>query len=1014
MYALFTPCVPPTAAHRSSRVLEGTCCGTSSTSCVTAWHGISHPLASSNASPLSQLLCSCTHSGRSFLPASRPTYVPATPVAVPRKAEQLLRCFSYTGDGSNHPHLVQYTSFGFRDAMDVPPVSHGSVPPHRASPGALPGSKTTADSLEGLKKEEGKEAGDAKNKKKTKKPREDDNIPEHLTSILRPFLRRADYLEVQYTSMLSDLCNMAYEVESIDHARVLENHNLSIGIGGEGGAARANIGTSAGSKARAQAQVPPPKPRNDSLEGPRPQGDSLAVPAPTNIVLVGLDANHQNPNALMAFFLSISELDPATTFKVLTHLAETGPVIPMPLPAEYANHPEQYGEAIHCPVVSLPLLSDLDDEGGSDMNGHSATSALKTLLLNTLEMLEEEEGAASNQPPALDELTFSARARARLGSKISATSSATSSAASPATFSSSSDVAEDVEVAEAVADASLADQGVEGPTRPDRSPASHSAAHSATNPTSHSTTHVAHSAMHVADDAVSTSSPQAAALACNTTPLTDWFVADDNVTNTRYFCIKGSTSLAHWQINMKFEPFIFDALIGSTSLAHWQINMKFEPVIFESPSLGVRIHSGVYGAALKLYDDLVPLVRQHMASSPNASLSFTGHSLGGSLASVIVLLLVYRGDVPVSAFSPCYTFGAPAVFCGGGGGYESPQDPKVAHTHGKAGQLSCLGFTDDHLVAHTPGKAGLLSRLGFTDDHLVNVIMHKDICPRIFVCDYTTMAGLLKKWMPAFKDHLNLQDKHQHKLLYNFIGRMALLRPDDEAPFIVNDADHSMLPSTPGMYKMYEPDTSWPRPPNNAFPPHSTSLDDVDYPAGCRGALPNVEIDGLSNSFTLPLQCRTVLQKRTAGVQAVPSWWSDANSGQGTTATTGQGTHRAPNAKVQGTSTTTATKDPQAPHLWPSGFNFQVPQPRQLHHRPYTSCGAQVSRATEPSAQVGKQRVMSQLSTASSALGGRAQVSRATEPSAHVGKQWVMSQLSTAKSGLPAQHWVVTKRANKG
>lgn len=73
---------------------------------------------------------------------------------------------------------------------------------------------------------------------------------------------------------------------------------------------------------------------------------------------------------------------------------------------------------------------------------------------------------------------------------------------------------------------------------------------------------------------------------------------------------------------------------GSTNFDHWAINFNFEPVLFEDPSLGARIHRGVYEAALRLYDDLLPLVRQHLATSPSATVCFAGHSLGGSLSTV--------------------------------------------------------------------------------------------------------------------------------------------------------------------------------------------------------------------------------------------------------------------------------------------------------------------------------------------------------------------------------------------
>lgn len=42
-----------------------------------------------------------------------------------------------------------------------------------------------------------------------------------------------------------------------------------------------------------------------------------------------------------------------------------------------------------------------------------------------------------------------------------------------------------------------------------------------------------------------------------------------------------------------------------------------------------------------------------------------GHSLGGSLATLLLMMYLRRGVLsPVSA-SPTYTFGAPAVFCEG-------------------------------------------------------------------------------------------------------------------------------------------------------------------------------------------------------------------------------------------------------------------------------------------------------------------------------------------------------------
>lgn len=47
---------------------------------------------------------------------------------------------------------------------------------------------------------------------------------------------------------------------------------------------------------------------------------------------------------------------------------------------------------------------------------------------------------------------------------------------------------------------------------------------------------------------------------------TEWFVADDPMSRTRYFIIQGSDTLDHWKVNLTFDP-----------------------VIFEDPSLGVKV-----------------------------------------------------------------------------------------------------------------------------------------------------------------------------------------------------------------------------------------------------------------------------------------------------------------------------------------------------------------------------------------------------------------------------------------
>lgn len=85
-------------------------------------------------------------------------------------------------------------------------------------------------------------------------------------------------------------------------------------------------------------------------------------------------------------------------------------------------------------------------------------------------------------------------------------------------------------------------------------------------------------------------------------------------------------------------------LQGSDSLASWQTNFSFEPVPFEDPALGIMVHRGIYDAAKGLYAQLLPFVKQHMKENNGHTprLRFAGHSLGGSLAIMMSLMMQIR------------------------------------------------------------------------------------------------------------------------------------------------------------------------------------------------------------------------------------------------------------------------------------------------------------------------------------------------------------------------------------
>ncbi|MEW5302259.1 MAG: hypothetical protein WDW36_005061 [Sanguina aurantia] len=294
------------------------------------------------------------------------------------------------------------------------------------------------------------------------------------------------------------------------------------------------------------------------------------------------------------------------------------------------------------------------------------------------------------------------------------------------------------------------------------------------------------------------------ATACAPPPPCAWFVADDDVTKVRHFVIQGSTNMEHWAINLHFQP-----------------------VLFEADRSGARIHNGVYDAAVKLFTQFVPLVEEHLASSQHATVTFTGHSLGGSLATVVMLLMVSRGILPPSAAAPVFTYGAPAVFCQQLESHPTPPTPPPSPPpptptptrsrpplHSPPPPDASPVRPKDATAAAEPaapvGRSwaprGLLAHLGLSEDHVVNVIMHRDIVPRAFVCDYTQMASVLRAWWPTFKTHASLNDPSlPHKSIYQFLGRVAVLLPDPSQPFVANgDHRHPMLPDVPALYKLID------------------------------------------------------------------------------------------------------------------------------------------------------------------------------------------------------------------
>ncbi|KAL0008461.1 hypothetical protein SO802_009963 [Lithocarpus litseifolius] len=168
----------------------------------------------------------------------------------------------------------------------------------------------------------------------------------------------------------------------------------------------------------------------------------------------------------------------------------------------------------------------------------------------------------------------------------------------------------------------------------------------------------------------------------------EWFVRDDLSTYTRCFVIQGSDSSTSWQANLFFEP------------------TKIE-------GTDVLVHRGIYEAAKGINEQYMPEIIEHMNKyGDRAKLQFTGHSLGGSLSLLVNLMLLTRKVVKPSHLRPVVTFGSLFVFCGG---------------------------------------QSLLHELGLDESNIHCVMMHRDIVPRAFSCDYPDhVASLLKRLNDPF------------------------------------------------------------------------------------------------------------------------------------------------------------------------------------------------------------------------------------------------------------------------
>eukprot|EP00798_Chlamydomonas_sp_ICE-L_P007834 gene7834-1034_t len=254
-----------------------------------------------------------------------------------------------------------------------------------------------------------------------------------------------------------------------------------------------------------------------------------------------------------------------------------------------------------------------------------------------------------------------------------------------------------------------------------------------------------------------------AAMVYNTSVCpSQWFVCDEESTRTRYFAIQGSDSLDHWKMNFAFDP-----------------------VWFEDAALGVKVHRGAYEAAEVLYQRFLPLVSEYVEAYPFAKICFTGHSIGGSLATLLALMYKMRGVLQEHNIATVYTFGAPPVFL------EPTATLHTTHHHHETPNGVC--------PICAKGPYNLLSGCGLAEHVVRNVILPYDLVPRSMSCDFSPVADILRNMSQVFAVHPSLNmDGRKH--LYAFVGRMMVMQGDRDLVFFAQDDHHPMFPSEPGLW----------------------------------------------------------------------------------------------------------------------------------------------------------------------------------------------------------------------
>ncbi|KAL6712673.1 hypothetical protein ACN47E_000550 [Coniothyrium glycines] len=129
----------------------------------------------------------------------------------------------------------------------------------------------------------------------------------------------------------------------------------------------------------------------------------------------------------------------------------------------------------------------------------------------------------------------------------------------------------------------------------------------------------------------------------------------DSSSVAEYSRVETSTDVTGFVAVDHTNKLIVVSFRGSSSIDAWRTNLDFDTVSTDLCS-GCTAHRGFWQSWLDAKDRVVPAVKQASASFPSYSVTVTGHSLGGAIASLAATSLRNSGYTVA-----LYNYGSPRI-----------------------------------------------------------------------------------------------------------------------------------------------------------------------------------------------------------------------------------------------------------------------------------------------------------------------------------------------------------------